>query len=59
MEQHEGSIEDWYFQHQGKISLRKYLCEDQVLSHENVKCLYEELKGDKGQRKKQKEKNEL
>ncbi|XP_044759550.1 protein canopy 4 [Coccinella septempunctata] len=62
LEQHEGSIEDWYFNHQGRIPLRKYLCEDKVLSHENVKCLYEELKGDKGQRKikdKQKEKSEL
>lgn len=58
MEQHEGNIEDWYFNHQGKVTLKKYLCEDKVLTDENAKCLYEQLKGDKGIEK-QREKSEL
>ncbi|XP_045476393.1 protein canopy 4 [Harmonia axyridis] len=58
LEQHEGNIEDWYFNHQGKVTLKKYLCEDKVLTDENAKCLYEQLKGDKGIEK-QREKSEL
>ncbi|KAK9885122.1 hypothetical protein WA026_010637 [Henosepilachna vigintioctopunctata] len=59
LEQHEGQIEDWYFNHQGKIPLRKYLCEEFVLNKQNSKCLYEELKGDKGLKKKSANKSEL
>ncbi|XP_018561788.1 protein canopy 4 [Anoplophora glabripennis] len=51
LEQNEGDIEDWYFHHQGKESLKKYLCEDRALKNQDSKCLYEQLKGDKGSKK--------
>lgn len=56
LEQNDGIIEDWYFNHQGKETLKKYLCEDRVLDKNDVKCLYEKLKGEKGDRKKSKSK---
>lgn len=61
LEQHEGSIEDWYFSHQGKVSLKKYLCEERALKDKNTKCLYEQLKGDNGSKKskEQRQKQEL
>ncbi|KAJ8945059.1 hypothetical protein NQ314_009326 [Rhamnusium bicolor] len=52
LEQNEGDIEDWYFHHQGEESLKKYLCEDRALKNGDSKCLYEQLKGDTGKKKK-------
>lgn len=51
LEQNEGDIEDWYFRHQGKESLKKYLCEDRALKNQDIQCLYEQLKGDTGSKK--------
>lgn len=44
LENHEGDIENWYHNHQGKISLTKYLCSERALKGNNDSCLYE--KGD-------------
>lgn len=55
MEEHEGVIEDWYFHYQGKESLKKYLCQDKALRQEESNCLYEQLKGDPGDKKSSKE----
>ncbi|KAJ8945261.1 hypothetical protein NQ318_016682 [Aromia moschata] len=51
LEEHEADIEDWYFKHQGKLMLKKYLCEDRALKNGNSKCLHEELKGETGKKK--------
>ncbi|XP_074027567.1 FGF signaling regulator protein canopy b [Leptinotarsa decemlineata] len=51
LEQNEGDIEDWYFHHQGKESLKKYLCEDRALKNLDSKCLYENPKGDTGSKR--------
>lgn len=55
MEENEGVIEEWYFNQQGKVSLKKYLCQDKALSKEDAKCLFEQLKGDPGKKKSKKE----
>ncbi|XP_044253659.1 protein canopy 4 [Tribolium madens] len=55
LEQNEGDIEEWYFNHQGKQSLKKYLCEDRALRNEDTSCLNEVFKGDKGDRKSKKD----
>ena len=41
LEENEGSIEDWYFHHQGKIPLKSYLCSKQALKGESDSCLDE------------------
>ncbi|KAG5872570.1 hypothetical protein JTB14_020962 [Gonioctena quinquepunctata] len=51
LEQNEGDIEEWYFHHQDKESLKKYLCEDRALKNQDTKCLYENLKGDSGSKR--------
>ncbi|CAG9813310.1 unnamed protein product [Phaedon cochleariae] len=51
LEENEGDIEDWYFNYQGKDSLKKYLCEDRALKNQNSKCLYEQLKGETGSKR--------
>lgn len=52
LEQYEHVIEDWYFNHQENKEkpLIRFLCEEQVLSKEDAKCLDEVLKpkGDSG-----------
>lgn len=52
LEQYEGVIEDWYFNHQDEQDkpLIKFLCEDKVLPKEDAQCLEEVLrpKGDGG-----------
>lgn len=58
LENHEADIEDWYNNHQGKVSLIKYLCSERALKYENDSCLYE--KGDIGkdfEKKKKKDSN--
>lgn len=58
LENHEADIEDWYNNHQGKVSLIKYLCSERALRNENDSCLYE--KGDTGkdlEKNKKKESN--
>lgn len=43
-EQHEGDVEDWYYNAQEKdVPLIKYLCEDIVLRNEDSSCLYEKF----------------
>ncbi|XP_066588841.1 protein canopy 4 [Prorops nasuta] len=60
LENHEPDIEEWFYKHQGKIPLIKYLCEDRALKGKNVSCLKE--KGDNGlikqKKKKKDDKNE-
>lgn len=41
IEDFEDDIEDWYFNHQKNISLKKYLCSDRVLKNDDDKCLTE------------------
>lgn len=59
LEQREGDIEDWYFNHQGNIPLKDYLCAQRVLKESEASCLTEQLKGEKGERKPKKNKTEL
>lgn len=44
LEQYEPEIETWYFEHQDKVPLTRYLCEERALKHSNSKCLYEVVK---------------
>ncbi|XP_034935468.1 protein canopy 4 [Chelonus insularis] len=55
LEEHEADIEEWYFNHQGKISLHKYLCSDRALVGEDDSCLKE--KGDSNKLQKNKANN--
>lgn len=55
MEENEAAIEDWYFNQEGKESLKQYLCEERVLKGEDSKCLFEQLKGDPGKKTSSKE----
>lgn len=41
LEENEQAIEDWYFTHQGEISLKQFLCSEKALKGENDKCLDE------------------
>ncbi|CAH1098503.1 unnamed protein product [Psylliodes chrysocephalus] len=59
LEENESDIENWYFNHQGKESLKKYLCQDRALKNDDKACLAEQKKGDTGKTKKPKKKNEL
>ncbi|XP_060521776.1 protein canopy 4 [Cylas formicarius] len=59
LEENEGDIEDWYFNHQHKEPLKKYLCQDRALRGQDINCLNEQLKGDIGNKDKQNKKNEL
>ncbi|XP_020291216.1 protein canopy 4 [Pseudomyrmex gracilis] len=54
LENHEGDIENWYHNHQGKIPLIRYLCSERALKGENDSCLHE--KGDTGNLEKKKRK---
>lgn len=45
IENHEGDIEEWYFNHQ-EIPLSKYLCSDRALKNSDDSCLNEALNGD-------------
>lgn len=55
LETNEGDIEDWYFNLQGQVPLKQYLCSERVLKGEDDSCLHEDLKADK---KKPKQKGE-
>ncbi|XP_012257235.1 protein canopy 4 [Athalia rosae] len=46
LENHESDIEEWYFDHQGKIPLIRYLCSDRALKGQDDACLKE--KGETG-----------
>lgn len=49
LEQNEEVIENWYYKHQERTTLIKYLCEERALRGKNTKCLYEVVKdGAKG-----------
>lgn len=41
LETNEGDIEDWYFNLQGQVPLKQYLCSERVLKGEDDSCLYE------------------
>lgn len=47
LENHEQDIEDWYYNHQGKVPLMKYLCTDRALKGQDDSCLKE--KGETGE----------
>lgn len=55
LEENEGVIEDWYFNQQGKESLKKYLCEDRALKEQDSKCLFEQVKGDPAKKRSSKQ----
>ncbi|XP_016984472.1 protein canopy 4 [Drosophila rhopaloa] len=65
LEEYEETISDWYFKHQDKKSLRKHLCEDNVLKIKAEReCLKEQLalpdaKKSKKQQKAKGDKEEL
>ncbi|KAK9718701.1 TLR4 regulator and MIR-interacting MSAP [Popillia japonica] len=59
LEQQESDIENWYFNHQGKIPLKDYLCAQRVLEGNEVKCLTEQLKGETSKREHKKDTTEL
>ncbi|KAH0946729.1 hypothetical protein HN011_005569 [Eciton burchellii] len=46
LENHEADIEEWYYNHQGKVPLIRYLCSERALKGDNDSCLHE--KGDIG-----------
>lgn len=49
IEKHDEDFEDWYFKHQEKSSLEKYLCKERVLKNKNKSCLkIKKSKGDDG-----------
>lgn len=48
LEQNEADIEDWYFKHQGDISLQEYLCKQRALKNTDTSCLNEQFKGEIG-----------
>ncbi|XP_056641363.1 protein canopy homolog 3 [Diorhabda sublineata] len=56
LEENESDIEDWYFNYQGKESLKKFLCADRALKNQDSKCLTENLKGEPSEKKKPKKK---
>lgn len=60
LERHERDIETWYYEHEEKgTPLMQYLCEDKILSGNEVQCLYEKVK-EKGEAEKDEaEKEEL
>lgn len=56
LEDHEETIEDWYYKHQDRLSLIDYLCVEKALKGQSTDCLSEELtvedanaKGDKSE----------
>lgn len=48
--EHEDDIEEWYFNHQDKVSLQKYLCSERALKGMDDSCLHESIKGDNGKK---------
>lgn len=56
LEQNEEVIENWYYKHQERTPLIKYLCEERALRGKNTQCLYEVVpaqaadgRGDRGE----------
>jgi hypothetical protein len=43
LEENEEAIEHWYFNHQGSVPLKKYLCSEKALKGDDDSCLMEEL----------------
>nr|CAD7398497.1 unnamed protein product [Timema poppensis] len=43
LEDYESDIEEWYFHHQGDITLKQYLCNDRALLGKDISCLTEVL----------------
>ncbi|CAH1391192.1 unnamed protein product [Nezara viridula] len=43
LEEYEEDIENWYFHHQGMVSLKQYLCAEKFLKGSHYECLKEEL----------------
>lgn len=59
LENHEADIENWYYNHQGEISLISYLCSERVLKEQNDSCLYEIADMEKDIKKQKKKKKEV
>ena len=41
LEEHESDIEDWYFNLEGEVPLKTFLCSQNVLKDDNDSCLWE------------------
>lgn len=52
LEENEGAIENWYWNHQGEIDLKKHLCTEHALKGTDASCLFEQLDTDKGEKEK-------
>ncbi|KAJ8734970.1 hypothetical protein PYW08_014220 [Mythimna loreyi] len=50
LEENEGAVEDWYWNHQGEIDLKKHLCTQHALRGADDSCLTEQLTTAKGER---------
>ncbi|KAJ0181344.1 hypothetical protein K1T71_003429 [Dendrolimus kikuchii] len=46
LEENEGAVEDWYWNHQGAIDLKIHLCTKHALKGADDSCLYEVIKSD-------------
>ncbi|XP_011172828.1 protein canopy 4 [Solenopsis invicta] len=58
LENHEVDIENWYHNHQGQISLIRYLCSERALKGQNDSCLHEKTDTTKEVKKQKKKKKE-
>ncbi|CAH1643271.1 unnamed protein product [Spodoptera littoralis] len=50
LEENEGAVEDWYWNHQGEVDLIKHLCTYNALKGTDDSCLNEQLTTAKGER---------
>ncbi|CAG9576078.1 unnamed protein product [Danaus chrysippus] len=52
LEENEGAIEDWYWNHQGEVDLKHHLCTEHALKNTDNSCLFDDIKtkGDKTER---------
>ncbi|XP_047537098.1 protein canopy 4 [Vanessa atalanta] len=50
LEENESEIEDWYWNLQGKIDLKHHLCTNHALKNIDNSCLFEDIKGDTGEK---------
>lgn len=55
LEDFESDIEEWYFKYEGDKNLKEYLCLNRILKGQDAKCLDEQLKGEKGSKRSEKE----
>lgn len=58
LEENESDIEDWFFNHQGEISLKRYLCSERILKDVDDSCLDETLEREEKEDKRRKNEEE-